>query len=220
MTRATLRGRIQNNLNDATGIYFDSTFVNDSIQDTYDEVVLDTGCVEAVATVNFQSNLIYYDLYNGIIPDSNYFWRISRIFNSQTNRWLPCYDSRVFDKYRFDWEVATGTPWFAYVVNFQYLSFFPHYPLGATGSFDVLYKVGRDVLISDGQVLQVPDEFSRIVEVGVTGDLLESYQEFKKAADYLVDYEQLKKKLKEYVVQRSAPDKLWQLNDLDSILIP
>lgn len=218
LTLAQFRGRIQSNLNDAIGTYFDNQFVNDAIQDCYDEVVLESQCIENTTTINFKNNQIYYDLYNTVIPANFYYWRPSRLFNNQTNRWVSCIDSRVLDKFRYDWEAAVGTPWFAIIVNFQYLGFFPHYQ-GAIGGFDLLYKVGRDVLSSDSQVLQIPDEFNRVIESGVTGELLESYREFSKASDYLEDYEELKARLSKYVAQRSTPDKLWQLNDLDSLAI-
>lgn len=218
LTLAQLRGRIQSNLNDVLGTYFDNQFVNSAIQDCYDEVVLESQCIENTINVPFQNNLIYYDLYNLVIPPNFYYWRPSRIFNTSTNRWISCVDSRVLDKFRYDWELAIGTPWFAYIVNFQYLGFFPHYQ-GAVNGFDLLYKVGKDVLTSDSQVLQIPDEFNRVIESGVTGDLLESYQEFNKAQDFLSDYEELKARLSKYVARRSSPDKLWQMNDLDSLTI-
>lgn len=210
-----IRGRVQTNLNDAIGTFFDNATVNQAIQDGYDEVIIDTQCAEATASVPFTPNTIYYDLYNGIIPSNQLFWRICRIFNQNTNRWMPCVDSRVLDKFRFDWEASVGTPWFGYIVNYQYLGFFPHFSSGATKSFDVLYKIGKDNLTVDQQIPQIPNQFSRILESYATADLLEIYREFTKAQEYWDDYGKLKQKLKDYMPSRSLPDKLWQLNDLD-----
>lgn len=215
LSRSQLRARIQSNLNDAVGTFFDNATVNQSIQDGYDEVLVDTQCAENTVTVPFTSQTIYYDLYNGIIPPNQLFWRICRIFNKNTNRWMPCCDSRVLDKFRFDWEASNGTPWFGYIVNFQYLGFFPHYTSGTALGFDVLYKVGRDILTEDQQIPQIPDEFSRILESYATADLLEIYREFTKAEDYWDDYSKLKQKLIDYMPSRSLPDKYWQMNDLD-----
>lgn len=210
-----IRARVQLNLNDAVGTFFDNATVNQSVQDGYDEVLVDTQCAEGTASVPFQSSVLYYDLYNGIIPPNQFFWRISRIFNQNTNRWMPCVDSRVLDKFRFDWEAANGTPWFGYIVNFQYLGFFPHYTSGTAKSFDILYKVGKDYLTTDAQIPQIPDEFSRILESYATADLLEIYREFTKAADYWDDYFKLKQKLIDYMPSRSMPDRFLQQNDLD-----
>lgn len=216
LNRGQIISRVQSNLNDAVGTFFDNATIIQSIQDGYDEVIVDTQCAEGTASqVPFTQSTIYYDLYNGIIPPNQYFWRISRIFNRNTNRWMPCVDSRVLDKFRFDWEAANGTPWFGYIVNFQYLGFFPHYTSGAALGFDVLYKIGKDPLTTDQQVPQIPDQFSRILESYATADLLEIYREFTKAAEYWDDYEKLKQKLADYMPSRSLPDKVWQLNDLD-----
>lgn len=206
-----IRARVQLNLNDAVGTFWDNATVNQSIQDGYDEVIVDTQCVENTVTVPFSSTTIYYDLYN-LIPN---FWRLSRLFNQNTNRWMPCVDSRVLDKFRFDWEAANGTPWFGYIVNFQYLGFFPHYTSGTAKGFDILYKVGRDLLTTDQQIPQIPDEFSRILESYATADLLEIYREFTKAAEYWDDYSKLKQKLTDYMPSRSMSDKYFQMNDLD-----
>lgn len=214
LTRLQIATRIQTNLNDGAGVFFDIPTINESIQDAYDELIVDTQCVESVFQVNFLDNHIYYDLYNGIISDNTFYHRLSRIYNGQTNRWIRCVDSRVLDKFRFDWEASSGTPWFAYIVNFQYLGFFPHY-LTALGTFDIFYKIGKDYLLTDDQVLQIPQEFIRAVECYGTADLLECYQEFEKAQLYWDEYAIIKQKLMDYVPSRSLPDKVWQYNDLD-----
>ena len=207
--------RVQTNLFDAAGVFFDHDAIFDSIQDGYDEVVLDTQCIENVVTVPYSNNTLYYDLYDGIYPTNNWFWRISRIFNQNTKRWIPCVDDLVLDKFRFDWEASVGACWFAHIVNFQYLTFFPHLSTGVVGSFDVHYKVGRHLFNSDQDIPQIPDEFNRILESYATADLLEIYREFTKAAEYWDDYMKLKQKLRDYVPSRSLPSKIWQLNDLD-----
>ena len=125
-------------------------------------------------------------------------------------------DSHIFDKYRFDWEMANGTPWFANIVNYQYFDFFPHYVgLGATLNFQILGKIGRDVLTSDIQVLQIPTFFIKVITNYVTADLLESIFEFSKAEDYWSDYEVELDKFKVQVASRMLPNFYMQLNDLD-----
>ena len=217
LTRLQIAQRIQANLSDLTGVFFDIPLINDTIQDAYDEVVVDTQCIENVFTGSFSPSTIYYDLYNGIIPDNNYFYRLSRIYHGDTNRWIRCVDARVLDKFRFDWETCGGTPWFAYIVNFQYLGLFPHYSHEPNTTFDILYKVGRDTLTDDNQVLQIPAQFIRIIECYGTADLLECYQEFVKAKTFWDEYYKLKQQLTNYLPSRSLPDKMWQLNDLDAL---
>lgn len=217
-TRLDFQTKIQQNLNDAVGVFFNPTDVQESIQDIYTEVILETQCVESVGTINFTGGGLYYDLYSATAQLPG-FWRASRLYNHDTNRWLRCVDSRVYDKFRFDWETANATPWFAYIVNFQYISFFPHWTggvqLGETSTFDVFYKIGQDVLVDDNQFLQIPDPYSRVIESGASADLLEQIQEFQKAEEYWEDYNEIVQKLKNHVPSRMLPDKYWQSNDLD-----
>ncbi len=215
LTRLQIAQRIQANLSDATGVFFDVAMINDTIQDAYDELLCDCQCAEDVFTGSFTGGAIYYDLYNGIIPDNAYFHRISKVYHSKTNRWIQCIDSRMLDKMRYDWELGVGTPWFVYIINFQYLAFFPHYTVEPSITFDILYKIGRDTLIADGQILQIPNDFISAVEYYGTADLLESYQEFEKAKLYWEEYYAVKQKLTDYVPSRSLPDRMLQYNDLD-----
>jgi hypothetical protein len=211
VNRLEMQNTIQQNLNDALGIYFDQTSVLESLQDGYDEILLNSQCYEATTNITFVNGQLYYDLYN-TIPG---FWRITRIFNKATNRWVPVIDSRFLDKYRFDWEASNGTPWFAYIVNYQYLSFFPHYKSGAGLSFDLFYKVAKDNLTSDTQILQIPDPFNRTIENWCTADLLDSQQEFQKSQQYWQDYEAELSQLKTHVASRMKSDLMMQLNDLE-----
>lgn len=208
---ASIRQRVQKNLSDITGIFFSNQDVNDSIQDIYDEFVLSTQCIESTISISFQNNQIYYDLYNGI-PG---FWRLSRLFNQATNRWIRCVDSRFLDGFRWDWESCNGTPWFAYIVNFQYLAFFPHYVQGAAKSFDALYKIAKDTLLNDGSTPQIPPPYIRAIEAGATADLLEQYQEFSKAGEYWADYQTLEDECRIHVAQRMSPDRYLIYQDLD-----
>lgn len=210
-TLASIIQRVQQNVFDSTGIFADHDSIRDSIQDGYDEILIYTECVEATTSVPFAANSIYYDLYSNI-PG---FFRITKLFNQSTNRWVRCVDSRVLDKFRFDWELASGTPWFAHIVNFRYLAFFPHYTNAPLKSFDVFYKKGQDVLLSDTQVPQVPPPYDRCIEMYATADILEQEREFSKATNYLLEYYELREKLRTQVMSRMLPDRYDQYNDLD-----
>lgn len=215
LTRGAIIGRIQQNLFDATGTFFGPPDIAESIQDGYDDLALFTECIESTINIPFASNTIYYDLYN-IIPG---FYRVTKLFNKSTNRWLRVVDSRVLDKFRYDWELASGTPWFAYIVNFQWLGFFPHYS-NPVGSFDVFYKIGKDTLVDDNSIPQIAPPFNRSVEVYGTADMLEQCREFKKTIKYWDEYELLRAKLRDQTMSRMSPDRLLQYNDLDDFSRP
>jgi len=217
MTRSSLRNKIQQDLYDIVGVYFDAAMLNDSIQDGYDEIILRTQCIEATTDITFQNGYIYYDLYNCVSSCEGLplYWRPTKMFNTQTNRWIDVVDSRFLDKYRFDWEASNGTPWFAIIWNYRWMGFFPHYVTGANQTFKMLFKVGRDVITSDTQYIQIPPPYGRTLENYVCGDMLESTSELVKAAERFADYEAQIMKLREHVASRMLPERYLQLNDLD-----
>lgn len=200
MTRLQLKQRILENLKDPSSIYWTDAKLNDSIQDGYDEIVLETECIEQVTTVNFVSGQIYYNIYDLIVAP--YYWKPTRLFNNQTNRWLQIYDQQILNKIYYSWELSNGNPWCAYIVNFQYLAFFPH---DITGSFELFYKVCRDVLANDSQSLQIPDSYIKTIENWCTADLLESVQEFSKAGVYWQDYQTELDRFRSHVRARKLP---------------
>ena len=199
MTRLQLKLRILGNLKDPTGVFWTDTKLNDSVQDAYDEIIQETECIEKLYTLATIPGVIYYDLYN-IIYD---FWKITRLYNNQTNRWISIYDQQVLNRNYYSWEKSIGTPWCAYIVNFQYLAFFPHSTSNQT--FDIYYKVGKDTLVDDTQLVQIPDAFIKVMEDWCTADLLESVQEFSKAKVFWQDYILELGRFKNHVRARALP---------------
>jgi hypothetical protein len=211
LTRGALQSRLQSTLADITSVYFTPQMIQASIQDGYDEIVCASECIEQLTNMPWVSNLVYYDIYD-IVSQPSY-WKPTRLFNYATNRWLPVVDSRFLDKYRWDWEMSDGTPWFAYVVNWQFIGFFPHYHAAVT-NFDLYYKVCPDILTGDGSIIQIPDPHSKALENWCTADLLMAIQEFDKAADYKLDAKNGIDELKTQVKRRMSPQFYAQLNDL------
>lgn len=200
MTRLQLKSRILDNLKDPTSIYWTDSKLNDSIQDGYDEIVLETECIEQVTTVNFTPGLIYYDLYDLLTTPC--YWKPTRLFNNQSNRWFQIYDQQILNKIYYSWELSNGNPWCAYIVNYRYLGFFPH---GSPGTYDLFYKVCRDILINDSQFIQIPDSYVKVIENWCTADLLESVQEFSKASTYWTDYQTELDRFRSHVRARKLP---------------
>lgn len=219
LTRVQYQQRVQQTLADVTGIYFDPIMVVQSIQDGYDEIVTETECVEQVISgIKFVGGQVYYDIYNYLDTTSGHgpkYWKPIRIFNKATNRWLRFVDTRLLDKFRWDWETCSGTPWFCTPIGFQHIAFFPHYAVD-TGSFDIFYKVAQDNLTSDSQPVQIPDGYQSVLDQWVVADLLDGIQEFKKAENYWIDYAESLESLKIHVRSRMFPEMYPQLNDLET----
>lgn len=211
MTRGQFRTLIQGDLFDSVGVYFTNDIVNNSIQEGYDQVVCASQCIEKTISINWIPGQIYYDLYNTIPQYS----KPTKILNYDTNRWTDFTDSRFLDKYRFDWEVSNGASWFSYLVNYQYLGFFPHAGGVGGSNFLLMYKVFRDTLVSDSSPLQVPSPYFNTITNYCIADLLESIHEFTKAKGYFDDFSAELNLLRSHVTSRMSPERYLQLNDLD-----
>lgn len=199
MTRLELKSRILDNVKDPNQIYWTDDKINLSIQDGYDEIVLETECIEGMYTLNSTPGLIYYDLYD-LIPN---FWKLTRIYNNQTNRWLTIYDQQVLNRVYFSWEQSTNTPWYGYIVDYRYFGFFPH--ANSSQTFDIYYKLCKDVLLSDSQQIQIQPAHIKVLETWCTADLLESVQEFSKAQVFWQDYNMELERFKAHVRARQQP---------------
>jgi hypothetical protein len=218
-TRIQLAQLIQSQLEDALGQFYPiSPDINESIQDGYDEILMASGCYQQVVSqIPFQGNQIYYDLtLLGTAPQTIH--RPSKMFNYMTNRWIDFYDTRYFTMQRQDFEVTVGTTWWASMINFQYLCTYPHNGViqegAGTQNFDLFVRIGQDPLLSDNQVIQIPDPHEKCLQAYCLADLLEQQQEFSKASVFWEEYEDYLQNLTSRTVNRGAPQILRQYEDL------
>lgn len=243
MTRDQLVGRVRQNLEDTTGIFFDPTFVAKAIQDAYDEVAVATCCiVKTTRNLKFLGGVVHYDflgsdpneiqyqrLVNGghfnnyqIIPD---YFKGQAIFNQQTNRWMECKDKLVLNRFRFDWELSGGTPWFWTLFGNNLISFFPHYSGTGwpytiiMGYFDLIYSAQAPTLVNGTDSPLIPGQHQQILEFYATADLLESIKEFTKAAGFWKKYYKQSQALKLDVSTQMLPDQMFYYENTDAPLV-
>src|ERR1700757_560579 len=110
-TRGQLKTSSRTNLNDLGVTFWSETDLNDSFQDAYDDVVCLSQCIIKSVTLNWISNLVYYDpvVDCGV---TDYLAPVA-IFNNMTNLWLrDDLNLRDMDRLRRDWECWQGTPQF------------------------------------------------------------------------------------------------------------
>jgi hypothetical protein len=209
MTQAQIAARVEVNLHDSGVSFFTSQDVSDSVQEGYTEVTVLTGCIEKSATFQFPVGTAYVDLYNSV-PD---FFRCIALYSNAINMWLEHRAPITFDSNRLDWELASYTPWFYTVLNFQWIAFFTHYATGATASatFELLYRAVGEYLAPTA-VPQIPDQFQNILVFYATAEMLEQYQEFSKAKRYWDDYGELLGLLQKDIKERMQPGKMLVYN--------
>ena len=182
-TFTTLKANIRADLDDAAIKSYTATDINDSVQDTYDDIVSLSHCIVKKVTLNWTANLSYYD-FPTLVSD---FMAVVAIFNNVNNRWLHDDKSILdFDMMRNDWEVATGTPQNWAALNYKHTAVFPRY-VSAAGTYDLYYWAKAPTVV-DAAAPLIATDFQRLITNGSIADLLESYEEFSKAGIFWNEY--------------------------------
>ena len=199
--------RVRTNLDDAgVGIYYSMDDLNDSFMDVYDDVVTQTLPFEKNVNIAWVANKVYYDVYNLV---SDYILPMA-IWDIAQECWLEKRDSRYFDRIDSRWETQTGTPQYYSIVNFRYLSFYPHKST-ATNSFTLYYKY-RAPELADSDSVTLSNHNDIIITDGITVDLLEQAGEYSKASIYMKKYFEGIDTERKLVEGRIFPDRILQLS--------
>jgi len=212
-TRGQVKADIQNNLIELNINFYSDDDLNNAVQDAYDDMAILTQCIQKKVTLNWISNLSYYDFKNKM-GVSDYLGTIA-IFNNVTNLWLrDDLSLKDFDRIRRDWETWIGTPLFWAPSDPMFIGLCPKY-LAANityGAFDsksynnsaffvdnsatiplgsfILYYWGlAPQLTSDNDTFLIASDKTTALVQYATADLLEQCQEFNKAATFWSPYE-------------------------------
>lgn len=210
-TRGQVKSEVQTNLTDLNINFYSDNDLNNSIQDGYDEIVQLTQCIQKKVTLNWISNLSYYNFRAMGVDD--YLGTIA-IMNNVTNLWLrDDLSLKDFDRIRRDWETWIGTVlWWApsdpdniAICPKMFASeiLYGAYDAGSfdTGSYDVnnsaLINLGSftlyywalaPALISDTDTFLIANDKSTALTRYATADLLEQAQEYNKASTFWQPY--------------------------------
>lgn len=208
MTRGQLKTTVRQNLADEGVTRFTDDDLNESLQDAYDDVVALSQCYIRRTTINWVSDLSYYDFSALGVTD---YLCTQAIFNNVTNQWLrDDLTVRDFDNIRRDWEIWIGTPQFWAPCSFTKIAIAAKY-LGAVtsgafnpfafssayyigsgltslGTFDLIYAAVAPTFTSDSSVPLVAADAHELLEFYATGDLLEQDEEFKKSNEFFEKY--------------------------------
>lgn len=222
--RGQVKAEVQTNLTDLNINFYSDDDLNNSIQDAYDDIVILTQCIQKKVTLNWISNLSYYDFKN-VMNVTDYMGTIA-IFNNVTNLWLrDDLSLKDFDRIRRDWETWIGSVLFwapsdptyiaicpkMFASNIQYGafdsgsfdsgSFFIDNSITSNlGSFILYYWALAPTLVSDSDTFLVASDKTTAITRYATADLLEQCQEFNKAQSfwdpYLKDIEEYADRVK------------------------
>lgn len=185
MNRGQIRQAISNNLEDANLTYYSNQEIDDSIQDCYNEVCAKTRCLVKSITLNWLSEINYYDYIS--LGVSDYLGTVA-IFNNASNLWLRD-DVNIRDLHRIrrDWELWRGQPQFWVPHSLQYTVVCPCLQVGI-GSYELWYYCIAPTLVNDTDVPVIATDMHSIFEQYCTADLLETAEESQKAIRWKTDY--------------------------------
>lgn len=207
-TRGQIKSDIQHNLIELNFNFYSDTDLNNSLQDAYDDIVILTQCIQKKVTLNWISNLSYYDFVNKMNV-TDYMGTIA-IFNNISNLWLrDDLSLKDFDRIRRDWETWIGTPMFWAPSDYRHIGICPKmYNGGITygafdyksfnnishfvdnsansglGSFILYYWTIAPTLVSDNDTFLMASDKTTALTQYCTADLLEQAQEFNKAGNF------------------------------------
>lgn len=213
MTRDQIAGKVAQNLYDVGMVQFDADNLNDSVQDGYDEVALLTNCIEKVTTVNFQSNITYYNL-RTLVTD---YYRPVAIYNPNTKRWMAPTAFRDMREFHPRWETVNGEEAFFSPLGFEYIVFFRKQTT-ASGNFYIFYSATADTL-TGATTPQIPIEYHKVLENYATADMLDQNLEYTKAMKYYNAYIADLDRIKNLVRNRNWPDRLYVLAAEEGLII-
>lgn len=184
-TRGQLAAVVRANLADNGVTFFSDKEINDSLQDCYNEIASKSYNIVKSVTLNWQSDLVYYDPVALGVAD---YLGVIAIFNIATNQWLrDDITLRDFDRLRRNWELWNGMPQLWASHSRQYFAVAPHLLVGS-GQFKLIYWAQAPTFFTDNDVPLVAADIQTMFWNYCTADLLESADEFKKAEVFWKNY--------------------------------
>ena len=213
MTLGQAKDKVRENLYDYGITYFSLEDVSDSIQDGYDEIVVYSECYEKwVDLFVGQINARPWVNFKELIPD---FYRLLGIYNRQTDMGIDLLADRDEDFYKLDWQnsktgsvltgIINGPEWFAapnWYADSQYKP------------WRVFYVAQAPKLTSDADVFKIMHEYSKLIELYSTADLLEQNQEYIKASKYWEDYDKILEDYRRKIFLLSKADRIFTRGEL------
>lgn len=207
MTRDEIAGRVYRNLEDEDALHFTSDDINDAIQDGYDELALETLCVEKIANVNWVANQVYYN-FSSLISD---FYNVFAIWNKRNNKWIGGVTWRELRESTFKWSTMLGETFLWAPFGYSHIGIYRTPTVDdSTNPMVVMYSAQAETLIGSDTPSFPPDLHDTLVEYA-TGDLLNQDLEYTKSLIYINRYEEKKQRIKDWMNKRSTPDRIYSL---------
>ncbi len=201
MNLANLRFNVASNLCDSGMVQHDQDSINSSLQEGYELIAVKTLCLEKSFKFPQIGNKVYYDFLT-FHPE---FLAVSGIWSYNINRWLIPASRRLFDQWRWDWELMTGEPRWFDPINYRYVAIIPHNP-SAIGGFEVFCKAKAEIL-TDASIPGLPQSALKAIENYATADQFFIDREFTRGIRYYKQYLQDIPVIKKLALRKADADR-------------
>ncbi len=181
VTRVDVELRLQLFLN--CPVFYEKSFMDNSVQDGADEIAAFTGCIYKSAVVPFVAKRTYYDMLT-LLPD---YIGLVALWNNTIRRWMYPSSLKKFNQVRIDWDTAYGTPYYFSPINHRFVAIYMKPAAPDYGNMIAFYRAAAPVL-SDNTPIPIPEEYITVLEDFSITDLWEQSQEWGKAGENFKKY--------------------------------
>ncbi|RPJ54954.1 MAG: hypothetical protein EHM23_27670 [Acidobacteria bacterium] len=190
--------------NSTTPVYWSAQDVEDSLNEGLETISEASEFYETNTTVSLQANQTYYDL-KDLAGDG--FLRVTRVWNTQTSRWLAPTDVRKLDGAYRQWEKNTGEPQKWFVRGLWHLGVWPKAD-ATSGTVKVYHRSLPAALSATTDTPAFQREFHQGLVRYAAYDLLAQDGETRKALTQYEQYLGFENRLKAYVGGRISVDRI------------
>jgi hypothetical protein len=200
---SNIRFNVAGNLGDADMIQHSPSSINSSIQEAYRFVCAKTLCLEKSFKFPQIGNQVYYDF----LTYHHDLLIVSAIWNLTTNRWLIPGSRKMFDEWRWDWELMEGEPQWFDPINYRYTAIIPHNSVQSGSGFQVFYKAKAEDL-TDDSILSIPSTAIKCVENYATADQFFIDREFARGIRYYKQFLEDIPVIKKLALRKADADRI------------
>jgi hypothetical protein len=201
-TLSSIRLAVASNLGDSGMVQHPADSINTSIQEGFAYLCAKTLCLEKSFRFPQIADKVYYD-FSSYFPD---FIAVSGIWSFTIGRWLIPASRKLFDTWRWDWELMNGEPRWFDPINFRYVAIIPHNSQ-TTGVFQVFYKAQANTL-ADNSVIDLPITAIKALEDYATADQFWLDREFKRGIRYFKRFQDNIPVIRKLALRKSDADRI------------
>lgn len=200
MTRGELKQLVRDNLGSGGSSFYSDAEIEDSIQDSYAQIVGDFQLLASSTTITVPANKNFLDV-KALVPDYlsaiSFYDPIRKVYLNDSIKW-----PLGFSKIDPQWQTRIRPPEAWDFVDARTIAFFGRQP--TTYNLTLRYFQTAPVLTADNDTINVPTIVQPALETWIYGTLKEQFEEFQAATLHWREFETLKVTLSSVLSEYAA----------------